>query len=88
MNEGGLEPIVTAGATPFVVNLANDADRERLIEAGRGVDYLVNAAGIIRLKPILDFTVADLRDIYAINVEATWDLVSRIGRTIRPAAPS
>jgi NAD(P)-dependent dehydrogenase (short-subunit alcohol dehydrogenase family) len=82
MNEGGLEPIVTAGATPFVVNLANDADRERLIEAGRGVDYLVNAAGIIRLKPILDFTVADLRDIYAINVEATWDLVSRIGRTI------
>jgi NAD(P)-dependent dehydrogenase (short-subunit alcohol dehydrogenase family) len=82
MNEGGLEPVVTAGATPFVVNLANDADRERLIEAGRGVDYLVNAAGIIRLKPILDFTVADLRDIYAINVEATWDLVSRIGRTI------
>ena len=82
MNEGGLEPIVTAGATPFVVNLANDADRERLIEAGRGVDYLVNAAGIIRLKPILDFTVADLRDIYSINVEATWDLVSRIGRTI------
>jgi NAD(P)-dependent dehydrogenase (short-subunit alcohol dehydrogenase family) len=52
------------------------------VEAGTGVDYLVNAAGIIRLKPILEFTVQDLRDIYAVNVEATWDLVSRIGRTI------
>jgi NAD(P)-dependent dehydrogenase (short-subunit alcohol dehydrogenase family) len=82
INEVGLAPVVTAGATPFVGNLADDADRERLIEAGSGVDYLVNAAGIIRLKPILDFTVSDLRDIYAINVEATWDLVSRIGRTM------
>jgi NAD(P)-dependent dehydrogenase (short-subunit alcohol dehydrogenase family) len=81
-NEAGLEPVVAAGATSFVGDLASDADRERLIDAGRGVDYLVNAAGIIRLKPILDFTVADLRDIYAINVEATWDLVSRIGRTM------
>jgi NAD(P)-dependent dehydrogenase (short-subunit alcohol dehydrogenase family) len=82
INEAGLAPVVTAGATPLVGNLADDADRERVIEAGSGVDYLVNAAGIIRLKPILEFTVADLRDIYAINVEATWDLVSRIGRTM------
>jgi NAD(P)-dependent dehydrogenase (short-subunit alcohol dehydrogenase family) len=82
INEKGLAPVVTAGATPLVGNLADDADRERVIEAGSGVDYLVNAAGIIRLKPILEFTVADLRDIYAINVEATWDLVSRIGRTM------
>jgi NAD(P)-dependent dehydrogenase (short-subunit alcohol dehydrogenase family) len=82
INEAGLAPVVTAGGTPLVGNLADDADRERVIEAGSGVDYLVNAAGIIRLKPILEFTVADLRDIYAINVEATWDLVSRIGRTM------
>lgn len=82
MNEAGLAPVVAAGATPFVGNLTSDRDRDRLVEAGAGVDYLVNAAGIIRLKPILEFTVADIRDIYAINVEATWDLVSRIGRTI------
>ncbi len=82
INEAGLAPVVEAGASPFVGNLAVDADRDRLIEAGAGVDYLVNAAGIIRLKPILEFTVADLRDIYAINVEATWDLTSRIGRTM------
>ncbi len=82
INETGLGPVVDAGATPFVGNLAADADRDRLVQLAQGFDYLVNAAGIIRLKPILDFTVADIRDIYAINVEATWDLVSRIGRTM------
>jgi NAD(P)-dependent dehydrogenase (short-subunit alcohol dehydrogenase family) len=82
INEAGLAPVVAAGATPFVGNLAVDTDRDRLVEAGQGVDYLVNAAGIIRLKPILEFTVQDLREIYAINVEGTWDLCSRIGRTM------
>ena len=81
-NEAGLASVVDAGATPFVGDLAVDTDRDRLVEIGVGVDLLVNAAGIIRLKPILEFTVQDIRDIYAINVEATWDLVSRIGRTM------
>ena len=82
LNGAGLAPVVAAGATPFVGDLATDADRDRLVEIGQGFDYLVNAAGIIRLKPILEFTTQDIRDIYAINVEGTWDLVSRIGRTM------
>lgn len=82
LNEAGLAPVVAAGGTPFVGNLATDADRDRLVAIGKGFDYLVNAAGIIRLKPILEFTTQDIRDIYAINVEGTWDLVSRIGRTM------
>ncbi len=82
LDEAGLAPLLEAGATPFVGDLASDADRDRLVALGGGVDFLVNAAGIIRLKPILEFTVQDLRDIYAVNVEATWDLVSRIGRTM------
>lgn len=82
LNEAGLAPVVAAGATPFAGDLATDADRDRLVEIGQGFDYLVNAAGIIRLKPILEFTTQDIRDIYAINVEGTWDLVSRIGRTM------
>jgi NAD(P)-dependent dehydrogenase (short-subunit alcohol dehydrogenase family) len=81
-NEAGLAPAVSAGAEPFVGDLSTDADRDRLVAAGAGVNHLVNAAGIIRLKPILEFTVQDIRDIYAINVEATWDLTSRIGRTM------
>jgi NAD(P)-dependent dehydrogenase (short-subunit alcohol dehydrogenase family) len=81
-NESGLATVVEAGATPLVGDLAVEVDRDRLVEIGAGVDLLVNAAGIIRLKPILEFTVQDIRDVYAINVEATWDLVSRIGRTM------
>ena len=82
MNPAGLEPVTAAGATAFVGDLTDQADRDRLVAAGEGADYLVNAAGIIMLKPILEFTVDDIRRIYAINVEATWDLVSRIGRTM------
>jgi len=82
IHESGLAPLVDAGATPFVGDLRVAVDRDRLVEVGTSADYLVNAAGIIRLKPILEFTVADIRDIYAINVDATWDLVSRIGRTM------
>lgn len=81
-DEPGLAAIVAQGATPLVGDLVRDADRDRLVEAGQGARFLVNAAGIIRLKPILEFTVADLRDIYAVNVDATWDLVSRIGRSM------
>lgn len=84
IDEAGLRSVVDAGATSFVGDLSADVDRDRLVEAGVGVDYLVNAAGIIRLKPILEWTVSDIREIYAINFEATWDLVSRIGRTMPP----
>jgi len=77
-----LEAVVANGATAFVGDLTDPADRDRLVAAGDGAGYLVNAAGIIMLKPILEFTVDDIRRIYAINVEATWDLVSRIGRTM------
>jgi NAD(P)-dependent dehydrogenase (short-subunit alcohol dehydrogenase family) len=82
INEAGLGPVVDAGASPFVGDLSGTTDRDRLVDVAAGADYLVNAAGIIRLKPILEFTTQDIRDIYAINVEATWDLVSRIGRTM------
>ena len=82
LNEAGMAPVVQAGGTPFIGDLATDADRDLLVDIGQGFDYLVNAAGIIRLKPILEFTTQDIRDIYAINVEGTWDLVSRIGRTM------
>jgi NAD(P)-dependent dehydrogenase (short-subunit alcohol dehydrogenase family) len=82
LDAAGLEAVVAAGATAFVGDLTLPADRDRLVVAGDGAAYLVNAAGIIMLKPILEFTVDDIRRIYAINVEATWDLVSRIGRTM------
>jgi len=78
----GLADAAAAGATPIVADLADAAGRQRVIDSGQGVDYLVNAAGVIRLKPILDFTAEDIRDIYAVNVEAVWLLMSHIGRSM------
>ena len=34
LNEGGLRPVVAIGATPFVGDLSQAADRDRLVEAG------------------------------------------------------
>ena len=52
--------------------------------AASGVRYLVNAAGVILIKPILDCTVEDLHRVFAINVDVTWDLTGRIGSTMPP----
>lgn len=78
----GLGPLEESGMRALAADLSDDEARAAVIEAGRGVDALVNSAGIIRLKPILELTVSDLRDIYAVNVEALWDLTSGIGRTM------
>jgi NAD(P)-dependent dehydrogenase (short-subunit alcohol dehydrogenase family) len=39
---------------------------------------------VIRLRPILESGVADMREIYPVNVEAVWDLTSRLGRAMPP----
>lgn len=77
-----LDQVAKEGFATIGADLAEATDRDRVVEAGQGAHALVNSAGIIRLKPILDFTVDDLRQIYAVNVEAVWDLTSRIGRSM------
>ncbi len=74
-----LEPLAEAGATVLVADLADEGDRERVVAAGEGADYLVNSAGIIRIKPILEFTVADWREIFAVNAEAVFFLCQQLG---------
>ena len=84
INEAGLEELVANGAEPLVADLADLDERERVIAAGRGCNYLVNAAGIIRLKDLAEFTVTDWRDIFTVNVEAMFFLCQGIG----PSMPS
>lgn len=84
INEVELEKI--RGVDYLVADLSIAGDRDKAVIAGSGAQALVNAAGIIRLKPILEFTIQDIRDIYAVNVEALWDLTSRIGRTMPKGA--
>ncbi len=75
----GLEALAVAGASVLVADLADEGDRERIVAAGDGADYLVNSAGIIRIKPILEFTVQDWREIFAVNAEAVFFLCQRLG---------
>ena len=76
----GLQDLAERGARTLVADLAAEDERDKVVAAGAGARYLVNAAGIIRLRPILESGVADMREIYPVNVEAVWDLTSRLGR--------
>ena len=84
VNEASLHTIAAEGAQALAADLADSAQRERVIEAGVGADYLVNCAGIIRIKPIFEFTVQDWRDIFAVNAEATFFLCQGIGPRMQP----
>jgi len=83
-DEAGLAGLETAGAKPLVVDLAQPDERARVIESADGADYLVNAAGIIRLEPIFESTLDDWRDIFAVNAEAVFFLCQAIGPRLRP----
>ena len=70
------------GAESLTADLANPRDRDRVVEAAVGVDYLVQAAGIIRLLPIEKVTVEDWRNVFAVNAEAMFFLCQGIGTTM------
>jgi NAD(P)-dependent dehydrogenase (short-subunit alcohol dehydrogenase family) len=80
----GLTDLAAEGCRTLVADLSSAQGRDRVVESAVGASLLVNSAGIIRLKPILDVCIDDLRDVYAVNVEAVWDLTSRIGRAMPP----
>jgi NAD(P)-dependent dehydrogenase (short-subunit alcohol dehydrogenase family) len=83
LDEQGLEPVRALGAATLVADVGQPAGRELVVAAGDGVDYLVNAAGIIRLKPIFEFTVRDWREILAVNAESIFFLCQELGPRMR-----
>jgi NAD(P)-dependent dehydrogenase (short-subunit alcohol dehydrogenase family) len=83
LDESGLEPLRAAGAATLVADLGEESGRDRVVAAADGIDYLVNAAGVIRLKPIFEFTVDDWRDIFTINAESIFFLCQLIGPRMR-----
>lgn len=80
INEEKLRSI--AGIEHLVVDLANDQGRADIVKAGQGAHALINAAALIRLKNIRDFTTQDIRDIYAVNVEAPWYLMNKLSEVM------
>lgn len=70
------------GMRTLAADLVTPAGRDTAVVAASGARYLVNAAGVILIKPILECTVDDLHRVFAVNVDVTWDLTSRIGATM------
>lgn len=70
------------GIEHLVVDLAHDEGRAEVVKAGRGAHALINGAALIRLKKIRDFTTQDIRDIYAVNVEAPWYLMNHLSEVM------
>jgi NAD(P)-dependent dehydrogenase (short-subunit alcohol dehydrogenase family) len=68
----------------FVADLADPDEREKLAAAADGYDYLVNAAGILRVKPILEVTVEDWRTIQTVNAESVFFLCQQVGARLNP----
>jgi NAD(P)-dependent dehydrogenase (short-subunit alcohol dehydrogenase family) len=84
VNEAGLGPVVEAGATPLVADLSTPEDRARVVEAGHGAHYLVNAAGILFMRPIFEVQLEEWKRIWAVNVDSMFFLCQGIG----PSMPS
>jgi NAD(P)-dependent dehydrogenase (short-subunit alcohol dehydrogenase family) len=86
INEAGLVRVVEAGAEPLVADLSQEAGRARVVEAGRGAHYLVNAAGILFVKSIWEVGLEEWRRIWAVNVDSMFFLCQGIGATMPSGA--
>lgn len=83
LNAAGLDSLASDGAETLVASVAEPAGRDRIAAAAGDIDYLVNAAGILFVKPIWDVTLEEWRRIYAVNVEGTFFVTQALGRHIR-----
>jgi NAD(P)-dependent dehydrogenase (short-subunit alcohol dehydrogenase family) len=80
IDAAGLSQLENAGCETLVADVTDPEVRTRLANwAEGGAHYLVNSAGVIVIKPILDVTVEDWRRLHTINAEATFFLCQQIG---------
>jgi NAD(P)-dependent dehydrogenase (short-subunit alcohol dehydrogenase family) len=71
-NQEGLATARKLGAQPEGVDVTDAADRKRLVESAGEIDYLVNAAGIIKVSAIEAVEPRHWRDQFAVNAEAIF----------------
>jgi len=76
--------VAARGCDTLAADVGDPAGRARVAAAAKGVDYLVNAAGIIRIKPIFEVTVEDWRQVLTVNAESIFFLCQAIGPQMRP----
>jgi NAD(P)-dependent dehydrogenase (short-subunit alcohol dehydrogenase family) len=79
-----LRSVEALGCETYVADLAYPAQRERLAAYVRDFDFLVNAAGVLRVKPILEVTVEEWRTMQTVNAESVFFLCQLIGARLNP----
>lgn len=84
-----VQAITSAGgsAVPCVGSVADDAVAERLIatcvgEFG-GVDAVVNNAGIVRDRTLMNMTPDEFDEVIAVNLRGTWSVSRHAARAMR-----
>ncbi|CAN5841990.1 SDR family oxidoreductase [soil metagenome] len=78
----GLTALAERGAEIVVADLSLPEGRARVIEAATGATALVNCAGVLLSKDILDVTVDDWRRLFAVNVESVFFLSQQLAPTM------
>ena len=84
IDENRLRDIAADGCFTRVVDLSDPSQREALSRDATGFDYLVNSAGMLRVKPILEVTVEEWRTIQTVNAESVFFLCQQIGAKLNP----
>jgi NAD(P)-dependent dehydrogenase (short-subunit alcohol dehydrogenase family) len=67
-------------AEHFVYDQANPASIDRLVEAAGAVDILINCAGMLVAKPLLETTAAEVRRLIDVDFIGVLHLMQGIGR--------
>lgn len=80
----GLPELEADGAEAMVLDLAETQSISALAEAAGEADYLVNAAGILRMAPIFEVGHEVWREVFAVNAEAVFFLCQALGPRLRP----
>ncbi len=81
INDGALDPVREAGGSALVVDLADVAQRQLVVDAARADPprFLVNAAAILQVIPIAEVSPEAFRRHFTVNVEAVWFLCRDVG---------
>jgi NAD(P)-dependent dehydrogenase (short-subunit alcohol dehydrogenase family) len=82
--ELALAALSQKGVATLVADVSDPQDCELIAEAADGASHLVNAAGIIRVKPIRDVTREDWAATFAVNAEPVFFLCQAVGPKLRP----
>jgi NAD(P)-dependent dehydrogenase (short-subunit alcohol dehydrogenase family) len=74
------------GVRAIPCDLTATGERQALVEQAGEVDFLVNAAGVIRLRRLDDVTESDWDWMYAVNAKAMFFLMQAVAARMRPGS--